>query len=246
MIGAGTAGIVFLMLKGRSLAHQKNAAEYGVNQNTTFHPVVQQRVRQTLGYFGGSLAMTGALVSSLRNSRFAYMNPWVLLFGSLAALFGTHMVDYHQQPVLKHLMLGAFVGTISLSMIPLINQFAMPVIYDALFATGISMGCLGAVAYNAPSEQFLNWGGALSIGLGCLIGAGLINMFYPSKALFNIYLYGGVFLFGAFTMYDIQKLMFNAKRKHTFDPINESLHIYLDAINMFQHFLMIFGQNKKK
>jgi hypothetical protein len=28
----------------------------------------------------------------------------------------------------------------------------MPVIYDALFATGLSMGALGAIAYNAPSE----------------------------------------------------------------------------------------------
>jgi len=131
-------------------------------------------------------------------------------------------------------------------MIPLIQMASMPIIYDALFATGISMGALGAVAYNAPSEQFLQWGGALSIGLGGLIGVSIMNMFWPSKALTSVWLYGGLVLFGAFTMYDVQKLMYNAKRKERFDPINESLHIYLDAINMFQHFLIIFMNNKKK
>jgi len=45
-----------------------------------------------------------------------------------------------------------FIGTMSLSMVPLINMAGLPIIYDALFATGLSMAALGAVAYNAPSE----------------------------------------------------------------------------------------------
>lgn len=116
------------------------------------HPVVQSRMRQTLGYFGVSCLSTGAMVAALRNSRFAYMNPWVLLFGSMGLLFGTHMVDYHKQPALKHLCYAGFLGCMSLSMVPLIQMSGMALVYDALFATGISMGALGAVAYNAPSE----------------------------------------------------------------------------------------------
>jgi len=45
-----------------------------------------------------------------------------------------------------------FIGTTALSMVPLINMAGLPIIYDALFATGLSMAALGAVAYNAPSE----------------------------------------------------------------------------------------------
>ena len=30
LLGAGTAGMVFLMLKGRAMAHQKNASQYGM------------------------------------------------------------------------------------------------------------------------------------------------------------------------------------------------------------------------
>lgn len=43
-------------------------------------------------------------------------------------------------------------GVTGLSLVPLIAMAGMPIIYDAMFATGISMAALGAVAYNAPSE----------------------------------------------------------------------------------------------
>lgn len=147
--------MVFLMLKGRAMVHQKNMSQYGTEQNTMMHPTVQLRMRQTLGYFGASVASTGAMVAALRNSRMAYVHPLILFIGSIGFMFGTMATDYHKSPILKHALLLGFVGSMSLSMVPLINMASMPIIYDALFATGISMGCLGAVAYNAPSEQFL-------------------------------------------------------------------------------------------
>jgi FtsH-binding integral membrane protein len=103
-------------------------------------------------YFGGGLGMTGAAVALLRNSRFAYTNPWILLFGSLGLLFGTMMTPYDRSPALKHLLYGGFIGTMALSMVPLINMAGLPIIFDAMLATGVSMGALGLVAYNAPSE----------------------------------------------------------------------------------------------
>jgi FtsH-binding integral membrane protein len=65
-------------------------------------------------------------------------------------------------------------------MIPLINMVSMPIIFDAIFATGFTMGGLGLVAYNAPSETFLNWGGALGMSLACFIGVSLANIFWQS------------------------------------------------------------------
>ena len=197
-------------------------------------------------YFGGGLGATGVLVGALRNSKVAYMNPWVLMFGSIGLMIGTQMTSYHQSPVLKHALYLGFISTMALSMVPLINMASMPIIYDALFATGITMGGLGLVAYNSPSEQFLKWGGALSMGLAGMIGISLVNIFWPSKALFNIYMYGGLVLFSGFVLYDTQKIIYNAKIKQQWDPINESLGIYLDAVILFQHFVMIFMNNKKK
>ena len=102
-----------------------------------------------------------------------------------------------------------------------------------MFATGFTMAGLGLVAYNAPSEQFLKWGGALGMSLAALIGVGFASMFWPSPALRSLWLYGGLFLFGGFVLHDTQKIIYNAKIKQRWDPINESIGIYLDAINLF-------------
>jgi growth hormone-inducible transmembrane protein len=61
--------------------------------------------------------------------------------------------------------------------------------------------------------------------------------------LYNIWLYGGLLLISAYTLHDVQKIIHNAKSKATWDPVNESLDIYLDAIIMFKRFLMIFINN---
>lgn len=89
---------------------------------------------------------------ALRNSSLAYMNPWLLLGLSIGCMVGTQICDYEKSWVLKNMFFGAFVGTISLSLVPLIHMYSMPVIYDALIATGVTMGSLGVVAYNSPSE----------------------------------------------------------------------------------------------
>jgi FtsH-binding integral membrane protein len=90
------------------------------------------------------------------------------------------------------------------------------------------------------------WGGMLGMGCAGMIGISLASMIYPSPALFNIWLYGGLVLFSAFVLYDVQKIIHMAKTRSVYDPINESLRIYLDAIMIFERFLIIFMNNKKK
>jgi hypothetical protein len=60
-----------------------------------FNPVVQDRIRKTLMYFGGGLALTGGLVGAMRNSLFALNHPFLLMFASFGCLFGTMLTDYH-------------------------------------------------------------------------------------------------------------------------------------------------------
>lgn len=101
-------------------------------------------------------------------------------------------------------MWGGWMALTGLSMVPLVAMAGMPIVYDAMFATGFTVGGLGMVAYNAPSEQFLQWGGALGMGLAGMMGIGIASMLWPhSPALYNIYLYGGLLLFSAFVLYDV-------------------------------------------
>ena len=144
-------------------------------------------------------------------------------------------------------MYAGFVGCTAVTLVPLIQVVSMPIIFDALIATGVTMGGLGAVAYNAPSEQFLSWGGPLSLGLGGMCAVGLLSMLYPgSAALHNLWLYGGVALFSALVLYDTQRIMHNAKTHYKYDPLDNSIRVYLHAIQLFIRFVQIFAGSKRK
>ena len=122
---------------------------------------------------------------------------------------------------------------------------AASAVADAALATGLSMTALSATAYYAPSEQFLNWGGALSIASAGMLFVSVASMFSPSRGLFNIWLWGGLGLTGAFTLYDTQAILYRAKTMAKYDPLGNSIGIYLNAINFFVRFLMIFNGRKK-
>uniref|UniRef100_A0A7S3CNF6 Growth hormone-inducible transmembrane protein n=1 Tax=Strombidium rassoulzadegani TaxID=1082188 RepID=A0A7S3CNF6_9SPIT len=187
------------------------------------------------------------MMYGLRNSNLVHMNPWLLLGVSIASMIGTQMIDYESNWMLKNICYAGFVGSISLSLVPLIHMYSMPIIYDAAIASSAIMGSLGIVAYNSPSEQFLNWGGPLALGLGGMIGISLLSMLYPgSPALYNIYLYGGLALFSAFVLYDTQSIVHRAKTDFKYDPINNSLRVYMDAVNIFVRMVQILGNSKKK
>lgn len=246
--GAGlfaTAGLTYMCYKGHAL--QAEMLKNPQMQRHLFHPEVQNRLRTTMAYFGGACAGTGVMMHVLRNSSLAYMNPIAYLVLSLGMLVGVHSVDYHKNWALKNAMFGAWVGLMSLGLVPMIHMYSMPILFDAMIATGITVGSLGLVAYNAPSQQFLNMAGVLSIGLGGMLGVSIMSMLNPlSPALYNIWLYGGLGLFSLFVLYDTQLILERAKTQPVFDPISNSIHIYMDALNIFIRFAMIFGNSKKK
>lgn len=93
MLGVGTGGLAYLMYMSHKMQmdHMKSRAN---NQMHLFNPIVQQRIRQSLGYFGGGLAATAMLTALLRNNMFALNHPWMLMFGSLGLLIATRMTNY--------------------------------------------------------------------------------------------------------------------------------------------------------
>lgn len=109
----------------------------------------------------------------------ASVSPLLLFGGSLALLFGTHSLPYETQYIPKMICYTAFTGMMGLSILPLVQMSAAATVADAALATGLSMGALGAVAYNAPSEQFLNWAGPLSFACMGMMGISVLSMFRP-------------------------------------------------------------------
>lgn len=110
----------------------------------------------------------------------------------------------------------------------------------------------------APSEKFLLMGAPLGMGLGVVIASSLGSMFLPpttalGAGLYAITLYGGLILFSGFLLYDTQRIIVQAERYPTFgvtpyDPVNASLSIYMDTLNIFIRIATILagGGNRKK
>ena len=107
------------------------------------------------------------------------------------------------------------------------------------------VGGLSTVALCAPSEKFLYMGGPLAMGFGVVFASSIGTMFLPPTSalgagLMSVALYGGLILFGGFILYDTQKIIYKAERHPSYgyniqkyDPINASMGIYTDTINIF-------------
>ena len=123
-------------------------------------------------------------------------------------MFSCHMVDYETAFPLKFALYTGFTSMIGFQILPLLQVSSVAMIADAALATGVSMGALSYIAYKSPSEQFLNWGGMLGIGCGGLFAVSLLSIMNPaSKALFNVWLYGGLALMGGLTLYRTQSML---------------------------------------
>lgn len=156
-------------------------------------------MQSTIAYFGAGISATGLTAVLAKNSRFAFMNPFVLLGASLVGMIGCQFTD---NPLLKHSLWGAFTVSQGLSIASLLNFYAMPIIFNAAAATAVMVGALSFYAYNTPTTNFLNMDSFLLLGLAGLLGVGCVNMFWPSALLMNLYMYGGLMLFGGFVLYD--------------------------------------------
>ena len=109
------------------------------------------------------------------------------------------------------------------------------------------MAALGLLAYYAPSEQFLNWGGVLSVACTGMVFVSLASIYNPaSMALYNVWLWGGLGLTGFFALYDTQAVLIQAKTLQNFDALGCCLGLYMNAINFFVRMMLIFGGQRKK
>lgn len=126
-----------------------------------------------------------------------------------------------------------------------------------LYTVGM-MGSIAFVGATAKQEKYLYLGGPLLAGVAVVALSGLAPMVIPATAVRtmmwteNIWLYGGLAVFGGFTLYDVQKILQHARlaergliRK---DAVNESIALELDFINIFVRMVQILAmsQNRRK
>jgi len=261
LAGAAVLGLGGLAFYGLGLSNEMGA----IDKQMMWPDYVKSRIQDTYMYFGGSIAATAGTAAAIFRSP-AAMNivmrqGWMALGVSIAAMIGSGMLvrslPYQTAPSAKQAawllhcaVLGAVVAPICL--------LGGSILTRAAWYTAGMVGGLSTVAVCAPSDKFLSMGGPLAMGLGVVFCASIGTMFLPpttalGSGLYSVAMYGGLILFGAFLLYDTQKIIHKAERHPPpgygaapFDPVNASVGIYLDTVNIFIRIASILAGNRRK
>ncbi|KAF2023263.1 hypothetical protein EK21DRAFT_118928 [Setomelanomma holmii] len=187
-------------------------------------------------------------------------NPWVVLgvglVGSIGTMYGTMATSPHNY-IQKYALWTAFNGTQALLLSPLFFMNPTILARAGLYTAGL-MGSLAFVGATAKTDKYLYLGGPLLAGVAIVALSGFAPLVLPATAartlMFteNIWLYGGLAVFGGFTLYDVQKVLHHARMAERGlipkDPVNEAISLELDFINIFIRMVQILGmsQNRRK
>ena len=155
----------------------------------------------------------------------------------------------------KYALWTAFNVTQAALLSPLMFMSPAILARAGLYTVGM-MGSIAFVGATAKQEKYLYLGGPLLAGVAIVAISGFAPLVLPATAVRtlawteNIWLYGGLAVFGGFTLYDVQKILHHARmaerglvRK---DVVNESVSLELDFINIFIRMAAILGRNQKR
>jgi len=214
-----------------------------------FASMVRTRMMKTYGYVSAGLGITALSAVTLFSRGYAAklaMYPIAGAFGCIGLTIGfmiATQVIPQENVLAKHLAWGGFNCAMGFSLCPMVALGGV-ILQQAALVTGVIVGSLSAVAAVAPDGQFLSWGPYLGCGLGVMVAASIGSMFFPGSAmLHNVLLYGGLGLFGMYTCYDTQKMLYHAELDNNYDPINRGFGLYMDTINIFVRVAQIIAMS---
>lgn len=252
--GASALGLGALCYYGLGLSNKVGA----IDRAAIWPEVVRQRIRDTYLYFGGSLVFTAASAIAISRSpammNLMMRNSWMAIGATMVAMIGSGMVvrsiPYQEGFGAKQLAWMVHAGIIGAVVAP-ITILGGPLLVRAACYTAGVVGGLSTLAVCAPSDRFLNMGGPLAMGLGVVLVSSIGSAFLPpttvlGAGMYSVALYGGLALFGMFLLYDTQKIIHRAENHPTYgvqpyDPVNNSVGIYLDTINIFMRIATIMA-----
>ncbi|KAF2766819.1 hypothetical protein EJ03DRAFT_166818 [Teratosphaeria nubilosa] len=220
-------------------------------------PFERSYLNDTFLHTGLGIGIIGIAASALHRSGWSHRlmsaNPWLVLgiglVGSIGTMMGTRATPPENYMV-KYGLWTAFNLTQAALLAPMF--FFSPAILAkaGLYTVGV-MGSIAFVGATAKQEKYLYLGGPLLAGVAIVALSGLAPLVVPATAARtlmwteNIWLYGGLAVFGGCTLYDIQKILAHARmaERGTMkrDVVNETISLELDFINIFVRMVQILA-----
>ncbi|CAA9960831.1 hypothetical protein P3342_006371 [Pyrenophora teres f. teres] len=251
------AGIFGATLLGINFIFNRETREDG-----GMPPFEREYLNDTFMHTGLGIGMIGIAARALHMNGWSFRlmaaNPWLVLgvglVGSIGTMYGT-MATSPSNYVQKYALWSAFNGTQALLLSPLFFMHPAILARAGLYTVGM-MGSIAFVGATAKTDKYLYLGGPLLAGVAIVALSGLAPMVIPATAartlMFteNIWLYGGLAVFGGFTLYDVQKVLNHARQAERGlipkDPVNEAISLELDFINIFIRMVQILGMNQNR
>lgn len=222
----------------------------------------RQYLNETFLHTGLGIGIIAVSARALHQSGWSWKlmsaNPWLVMGVGLVGSIGTMMACRATPPenyIPKYALWTAFNVTQAALLSPLMFMQPALLARAGLYTVGM-MGSIAFVGATAKQEKYLYLGGPLLAGCAIVALSGLAPLVIPVTATRtlmwteNIWLYGGLAVFGGFTLYDVQKVLNHARlaergmiRK---DAVNESISLELDFINIFIRMVQILGMSQNR
>ncbi|KAL4747931.1 hypothetical protein BDW72DRAFT_181595 [Aspergillus terricola var. indicus] len=220
-------------------------------------PYERAYLNETFMHTGLGIGIIGIAARALHTSGWTYRlmatNPWLVAGVGLVASMGTMFGTYYTSPnnyIQKYALWTGFNVTQAALLAPLMFMHPAILARAGLYTVGM-MGSIAFVGATAKQEKYLYLGAPLLAGVTIVALSGFAPLVLPAtatRALMwseNIWLYGGLAVFGGFTLYDVQKVLHHARMSERGllqkDVVNESISLELDFINIFIRMVQILA-----
>jgi FtsH-binding integral membrane protein len=201
----------------------------------------RDRSRAVFGHVMGLVALTlGCTALGAYITRNATHGAGILLIvGWFACLIGLNVASARGHEQLATGLLFGMGLLLGMGLGPILAYYAKSqpsVVWQAAGATGGFVAALGSFGY-ATSRDFSHWARGLFWALLALIVAGIALLFLRIPHAHIVYCVAGLAVFGAFTIFDFNRL----RRASYTSVVPIAAGIFLDILNIFLFMLRLFG-----
>jgi FtsH-binding integral membrane protein len=220
------------------------AASFGDLTPARAAPVTGDVARAVFGQVMGLVAATiGFTALGAYIGRNLTGGVGILFFiAGFACIFGLQFATARGR---EQLAIGLLFGlglALGLAVARVIHAYAKAdpaALWQAAGATAATVGGLGAIGY-ATRRDLSSWARFLFWALLALIVFGIVLIFVNIPHANIIYAVLGIVIFGAYTIFDFNRL----RRAEMAGAVPIAASIFLDIFNIFLFFLQLFGNEK--
>ncbi|KAH6853224.1 inhibitor of apoptosis-promoting Bax1-domain-containing protein [Chaetomium sp. MPI-CAGE-AT-0009] len=226
-------------------------------------PFERSYLNRTFMHTGLGIGIIGMSAYQMIQSGFVYRimvtNPWVVGIGGIALSIGSMMATRAIDPdnyLPKYACWAVFNATQAALVAPLMTMAPPALLARAGLYTLAMMGSISIVGATAKQDKYMYIGGPLLAGAAIVAVSGFAPLVLPATAVRtlafteNLWLYGGLAVFGGFTLYDVQKVLYHARAAQRGiikeDPVNESISLELDFLNIFVRMVQILMMQQRR